>query len=103
MGKLGQWLQVGANTGILAGLILVGFQLAQNTELLRLQIINDTSRRTADHEYIFVGEQGAEAWATAIENPTELSFADQRILESLIWPVFEAWRNAHTLHSEGPF
>ncbi len=31
--KIGYWLQVGANIGILAGLILVGFQINQNTKI----------------------------------------------------------------------
>ena len=40
MGKLGKWLQVGANVGILAGLILVALQIQQNSELGRLYLAN---------------------------------------------------------------
>ena len=33
-GKFNNWLQIAANLGILIGLILVGFQMRQNSELL---------------------------------------------------------------------
>ena len=39
--KLGYWLQVGANIGLLAGLILVGFQIQQNSQILRTQVITE--------------------------------------------------------------
>ncbi len=38
--KFGYWLQIGANVGILAGLILVGLQINQNTELTRMSIFS---------------------------------------------------------------
>ena len=35
MGRLGQWLQVGANIGILVGLVLVSLQIQQSSHLTR--------------------------------------------------------------------
>jgi len=99
--KVGYWLQVGANLGLLAGLVLVGLQLAQNTDVLRLQMLHSESRRTTEIELAYVGERGAQAWENAIERPAELSFAEQRIVESLIWSTFEGWRHSYLLHTEG--
>ncbi len=39
--KFSNWLQVAPNIGILAGLILVGLQMQQNTDLLRMQLLKD--------------------------------------------------------------
>ncbi len=100
-GKVGYWLQVGANFGLLAGLVLVGCQLAQNTEMLRLQMLHSESRRTTEIELTYVGERGAQAWENAIERPAELSFAEQRIVESLIYSTFESWRHSYLLHTQG--
>ena len=36
--KLNKWLSLGANIGVLFGLILVAFELQQNSELMRVQI-----------------------------------------------------------------
>ncbi len=73
MGKLGQWLQVSANIGILAGLILVGLQINQNTELMRLSFYS-----AEEDGYLMMGattsgETLAAAWAKAIEEPESLT------------------------------
>ena len=36
--KLSNWLQVGANFGILVGLVMVAFQMQQATQMLELQL-----------------------------------------------------------------
>jgi hypothetical protein len=95
------WLSIGTNVGVIGGLILVALQLNQNSELLRLQMIDQESRRMTDHEVEYMGELGAQTWAKMIENPEELSVAEQRVAESLIWPPFETWRNAYNLYEAG--
>ena len=42
--KLNRWLQVSANIGIVLGLVLVGFQLKQNSELARIQLLYEESK-----------------------------------------------------------
>jgi hypothetical protein len=99
--KVGYWLQVGANVGILAGLVLVGIQINQNTEMVRLQMLDAESQRVTGGEYVLVGEKGAAAWAKAILEPANLTFEEQRIVEALIWPAFENWEHAYRMHQQG--
>ena len=95
------WLSIAANIGLIAGLVLVGVQINQNSELLRLQMIDQESRRATDHEKVYVGEIGAETWAKVISDPRNLTLTEQRVAESLIWSMFEAWRNSYKLHQAG--
>ncbi len=87
--KLGNWLQVSANIGIVLGLVMVGVQLKQNSDLTRIQLLYEESRRTVDLESTIVGERGAEVWAKSIEDPENLTLADVRIMEALLWSFVE--------------
>jgi len=95
------WLSICANVGVIGGLILVALQLNQNSQLLRLQMIDQESRRMTDAEMGIMGELAAQTWAKMIENPEELSLAEQRVAESLTWLPFETWRNGYNLYEAG--
>jgi len=100
-GKLSDWLQIAANTGIIAGLILVGLQLKQNSDLLKTQLLYEESSRLVDLETQFVGENGAEVWAKSISDPENLSLAEQRIMEALLWSYVEQLRSTRLLGQLG--
>jgi hypothetical protein len=99
--KLGYWLQVGANIGLLAGLMLVGFQIQQNSQILRTQVITEESRRAVDQEWLVVGENGARVWAKSISDPANLTLEEQRIMEAFLWTAVENWLNTYRLSEEG--
>ncbi|MGB5629204.1 MAG: hypothetical protein WBM57_07540 [Woeseiaceae bacterium] len=95
--KLNNWLQVTANIGIVLGLLLVGVQLKQNSDLTRIQILYDESRRQVDLELQVVGERGAEVWAKSIREPENLALDEIRIMEALLWSFLETQRGTHRL------
>ncbi len=90
--KFNHWLQIAANIGIVGGLVLVGVQLNQNSELLRTQILYEESARSIDLESRVIGEEGARVWAKAMTEPTELSLEEKRIMEALLWSYTEQLR-----------
>lgn len=100
--KVGYWLQVGANVGILVGLVLVGLQMNQNAHLLRLQILKQDAESYVAIEMAIAGENFAEVWARVQEHPTEASLADIRVVESELWGsgVYR-WINAYELYEAG--
>jgi len=100
-GKLSDWLQVAANVGIVAGLILVGVQLKQNSDLLKTQLMYEESNRAIDIETKVVGENGAEVWAKSITDPKNLSVAEQRVIEALLWSFTEQLRATRMLAELG--
>jgi hypothetical protein len=100
-GKLNRWLQVSANIGIVLGLVLVGFQLKQNSELARIQLLYEESNRAIELETAVVGEQAAEVWAKSIETPEDLTLAEMRIMEALLWSFLEQLRGTYRLAEQG--
>ena len=100
-GKLNSWLQVSANIGIVLGLLLVGVQLKQNSDLARIQMLNEESRRVVDYELEVGGERGAEVWAKSIEDPENLTLDEVRIMEALLYSFVENLRGTYRLADLG--
>lgn len=99
--KLSNWLQIAANVGIVVGLLLVGVQLKQNSDLLKTQMLYDESRRAVDLESLVVGENGAEVWAKSISDAKNMSLPEQRIMEALLWSFSEQLRSTRLLAELG--
>jgi len=99
--KLSSWLRIVANIGILGGLILVGFQLRQNGEILQAQMMNAESRSVIEQELQIIGEQGAKAWVSAMSDPRNVSPEHHRIMEAIYWSTVESWRHTEELGNLG--
>ncbi|MBT4522626.1 MAG: hypothetical protein HOC23_21725 [Halieaceae bacterium] len=69
-------LQIVANLGIVVGLLLVGIQLTQNSDLLKIQLLYEESDRAIQLESLLVGEEAASVWAKSIEAPEHLTLAE---------------------------
>lgn len=81
--KVGYWLQVGANIGILVGLILVGLQIKQNTDITRAEFTNQLWGSANQMALSLLGENPASTIAKAQKNPSSLT--DEEILIVLQW------------------
>jgi len=95
--RVASWLQLTANLGIIGGLVLVGFQLHQNSEILKAQMMNAESRSVIDQELQIVGEEGATAWVAAMSDPRNVSPEHHRIMEAIFWSAIESWRHTEEL------
>lgn len=100
-GKLGSWLQIVANVGIVVGLIFGGVQLKQNSDLLKTQLLYEESYRAIDLETKFVGENAAAVWSKSITDAETLSLEEQRIMEAILWGFIEQLRATHMLAELG--
>lgn len=99
--KLSDWLQIAANVGIIGGLLLVGVQLKQNSDLLKTQLLYEESSRLVELETQVIGESGAEVWAKSIADPLSLDLSEQRIMEALLWSFVEQLRSTRLLAQLG--
>ena len=95
------WLQIIANTGLIAGLVLVGLQLKQNSDLLRTQLLYEESGRFIASEQALYGEEPARVWAKSIENPRDLTLEEIRIVDAYLYTTVEHWRATQMLAREG--
>ena len=71
--RLNHWLTLGANFGVIFGLVLVAFQFQQNTDAIRLQARLSASGSIQSAELSVAGDTLAEAWAKSILTPSELT------------------------------
>ncbi len=99
--KVGYWLQVGANIGILVGLIMVGLQINQNTELTRLNFYSSEEDGYLSMGATLSGETLAAAWAKAIEHPESLTTTEMVQLEGYLENLWTQFGRRDYLHDEG--
>ena len=71
--RLNQWLSLVANIGVIAGFILVAYQLNLNTESIRLRNAMDLNRDTSAAEIAYMGEATHVALANAIFRPADMT------------------------------
>ena len=96
------WLQLSANAAILAGVVLVIFQLRQNAELLEFQILKQEADSYIAGDLMMIGENYADTWQKMIEEPENLNLAELRAIESHLWAHdIVRWRSLYELHSRG--
>ena len=99
--KLNKLLQFAANIGVIGGLVLVGLQLKQNSDLLKTQLLYEESGRFISGEQALYGENAARVWAKSIEQPRELTLEEIRIVDAYLYTTAELWRSTHMLAQLG--
>jgi type II secretory pathway pseudopilin PulG len=82
--KVGYWLQVGANIGILASLILVAFQINQNTQLARADLTARTYDLAMQMMLTQMGENPLKARAKAAIAPSSLTDEELLVIDSMV-------------------
>jgi hypothetical protein len=79
--KLNDWLQVLAAVGVIAGLVLVAYELRQEHELVRAQLGGESVRAFEDINRSVQDETTSRAIARACESPLDMSTQDHVILD----------------------
>jgi len=79
--KLNRWLTLGANIGVLSGLILVALQINQNSEIAKAQLANDYYLADMQLELSMMGEDPIQAWVTAVYSPKKMTQEEAAVLD----------------------
>ena len=79
--KVNRGLTLAANVGVLGGLILVAFQINQNTEITKAQLANDYYLADMQLELAMMGENPANSWTKAIYTPNDLTKEDAAVVD----------------------
>ena len=101
--KVGYWLQVGANVGILIGLVLVGIQIQQNTELTRASLLSEYIDSWATLDQTLQSENFAVTKARAIYTPQELSNSEMLEMHGHMYTIVDQIRRVIALNQLGMF
>ncbi len=99
--RVNRWLTLGANVGVIAGLILLAAEIKQSTEVSEMQfyierraIVNELSRAMLDTET-------AEVRTRSIVDPQSLSLSDIEKLGSILSLRLNIWRLSFVLEERG--
>ncbi len=82
--RLNRWLTLGANLGVLVGIIILAVEIRQNSSLARLQFSDDRRATWQQGELVVFGDSIAEVWEKSVLNPESLSLAETRILDAYL-------------------
>ena len=100
--RFSHWLQISANLAIIIGLILVGLQMQQNTDLLRLQLLKDEAASYTNGELAVIGEDYGRIWEKAVLNPGELTLGEMRIEDAFLYGHgLSRWISTYNLAERG--
>jgi len=83
LSKFGYWLQIAANLGLIAGLILVSVQVKQANDLHKAQMISDSWLANINREMALFGENPAKSIARAYAAPDQLTDEDLVVLDAV--------------------
>ena len=79
--RINRGLTLAANVGVLGGLILVAFQINQNTEITKAQIANDYYLADMQLELAMMGDDPASSWTKAVYTPNDLTNEDAAVVD----------------------
>jgi hypothetical protein len=96
-----KWISISANLGLIAGLVLVAVQLRQNADLMRVQILSDNIATDQALDIAMFGDDGSIAWAKAIEEPSNLTSAEIKVVDGWLINKVYQWQRIRMLEDEG--
>jgi len=103
MDRLNRWITLGANVGILIGLILVGYEIRQNSALVRAQIV---AAAFSDQKALAIAKMGDDyprALARSIEEPGTMTLEDIAVVQSSLEAQLTEFRRNGIMEEVGVF
>ena len=101
--KFGYWLQVTANIGILAGLILVGLQMVQSNSLVATQLISDGMDSAITRDLSVLGETPNLSMMRIMYEPEKATKEDYVIADLLYNVILKQLFRAEYLLQRGTY
>jgi hypothetical protein len=99
--RLHRWLALGANVGILIGLVLVIVQIRQSTQLAR-STYRSQGNDVANQVYgNLLGEHGGDVIEKSVECPQELTYSDFMALDAFLFTGINMLLRDYQLAQEG--
>ncbi len=87
--RVNKWMSRGASIGVLAGIILLAYEINQATLTTRAEIINSYQDRWVTIDLTWQDREIAAAWAKALEDPNELTLTEMIQLNGFMWAYFD--------------
>jgi hypothetical protein len=98
--RLNHWVTIGANVGVIVGLILLIVEVRQNASLTRTAMELQKNAALAQVELSLTPETAA-AWVTSIRAPAEMTDVELRLVEAHLVAVMLTWDNLFLMQESG--
>ena len=99
--RINSWLSLGANIGVVIGLILVAYQINQDAELTKIQLFSDATTARNEFNHSLMGDHPLEVVAKSIERPHELTLAELQIMDVYLISALNEIRRLELLRRTG--
>jgi hypothetical protein len=91
---MSKWLTALTNMAVLAGLVLVAYELNQNSDLARTSLVNQGNAIENDLGLGLMGGRIAEVIALSIECPEKMNYADFVVIDAYLFTAMNGvYRN----------
>lgn len=99
--RWGRWLTLGANIGVVLGLIILIFEVRQNAALTRAAMEQDKNNALAEIEFNISRPDISAVWVKAIRTPEALSDAEIQVAGSVLVAVMLQWDQMFQMQEAG--
>lgn len=99
--KINSWLSLGANVGVVVGLMLVAYQINQDSDLTKAQLFSDATTSMNQFNQALMGDNPSEIVAKSIETPHELTLAEMQIMDAYLISAINEIRRLDILRRSG--
>ena len=99
--SLNRWLSLAASLGVLAGIVLLAFELDQNRDMMRAQTRNEISRATLDMLGLWAGNPVLADAIVRANRGEELSPSEAFMVRARNETVLRHWENIHYQYRQG--
>jgi len=89
--RLNRWLTLGANIGVVLGLIILIFEVRQNAALTRADLQVKRNSMLMEVEFSLSSPENVRAWVKSIRTPEEMSDVEIRVVEAHLVAVLLQW------------
>jgi hypothetical protein len=99
--RLNRWLTLGANLGVLLGLVMLIVEVRQNATLTRTAMDQQKNDLLVQVELSIAKREMAEVWVKSIRTPEDLTDAEARMVESHLVSQLLQWDQLFQMESAG--
>ncbi len=99
--RVNKWLMLGANIGVVLGLLILIVEVRQNASLTRVSLETAKNDQLANIELSIASPAVATAWTKSIRAPETMTDADVRMVESHLVAIMLQWDNLFQMENGG--
>ncbi len=103
LAKNTSWLNILANVALLAGMLLVAYEINQNSQLARVALVNEGNVASNQFWANVMGENPAHVISMAVECPEAMSYSDYIAMDAYLFTGMNFLYRNYELAKEGIF